>query len=470
MLNDPINTLPVHVQREIELIWKRDVTGGQDRYRKSKDRSGLEGQKRISALLKQEKVSPDWDGRYEAIIEYGRSLYYGKEPPAPKTGRFGKDSWQVGAGGGELESARPDGEVAAPEEVTAVCPGGPPAEGPAYTRSRSFRARVEAHQRRHRARVLGCGHGKYGHLLDEASAADGRNFIRRETLDAVRERHARGKGVDLGRTTGNMLSSQALCFNLFAPLAGDPCGLDLATRVLRPWVENLEAVEEIELEHTPAPDILGDQHGLAGVDCDVLIRYRLQDGARGVMVVETKYVEPSFSRCGYHKPGHRDPCPEDVVLGEDCSGCRYTSKRGFLYWARSLEHGTLDMDRVRQTGCPFAGPLWQLWVNHTLAHALAARSGAGAAMMGVVAPADSDTLLRGGEILDRFRSYLSAPDSLVFLPLEALLERLVEEAADTGADWSAWAEKLQERYTTEGEPQTACDGYLTHPRVRNPPS
>lgn len=97
MLKDPMDTLAPHVRKEIELLWERHVRGGGQRYRTSNDRSGLEGQQDISALLKEQKIEPDWDGKYEAIIEYGRSLYHGKRPPGPITGKKIKRKWQVGA-------------------------------------------------------------------------------------------------------------------------------------------------------------------------------------------------------------------------------------------------------------------------------------------------------------------------------------------------------------------------------------
>lgn len=71
---------------------------------------------------------------------------------------------------------------------------------------------------------------------------------------AVRRRDA-GQGV-AERTFQNMPSSQAMCFNPFAPLADDT---DLATAVLGPFLPGLVRVDAIAIEHTPAADVFGDQ-------------------------------------------------------------------------------------------------------------------------------------------------------------------------------------------------------------------
>jgi hypothetical protein len=61
----------------------------------------------------------------------------------------------------------------------------------------------------------------------------------------AKERLARGKGVDPERTFWNMLSSQAMAFNVFTPLARDP---ELATEIVAPLLPGV-AAERIAREH-----------------------------------------------------------------------------------------------------------------------------------------------------------------------------------------------------------------------------
>jgi len=176
-----------------------------------------------------------------------------------------------------------------------------------------YRARAEARQREYRARVLDVAYGRYGHFLTQKAADEGRNFVLPEAFDAAQARQGAGKGV-ARRTFENMLSSQAMCFNVFAPLS---TRLELAGVVLRPFVPGLAAVKAIAIEHTPPADIFNDQSGLGGVDCDLFIEGTNARGEGLVLVIETKFVEPEFSVCGFKKAGRAEKglrvCPDDVA-------------------------------------------------------------------------------------------------------------------------------------------------------------
>ena len=317
----------------------------------------------------------------------------------------------------------------------------PQDEGPIYTRGQRYRARAEARQRRFRATVLGAEHGRYGHLLCKEAADRGLNFVSEEAFRAARARQAAGKGV-AQRTFDNMLSSQAMCFNLFAPLASR---LDLAAEVLRPFIEGLQSVSAIHLEYTPAGDLFGDQTGRGGVDCDVLIEGVTTRG-RLVQVVETKFVEPEFSRCGFRKPGRarkgQEVCPEGVPLADDRRACLYARNKDYLYWSRTDEHAFLRDDAVPPQGCPFGDDRWQLWVNTALAYEEAARREAADVRFAVCASAQNTALLGGGA-LEHFRSLLRAPESVRLIDLDALLEHLGECVP---SELSAWSDAMSERY------------------------
>jgi len=280
--------------------------------------------------------------------------------------------------------------------------------GPVYTVGDSYRARAEERQREYRAQKLGVGHGRYGHFLSEAAAAEGHNFVIPEASKAAIERKGT-KGV-APRTFENMLSSQAMCFNVFAPLR---TRLSLAAEILRPFVPGLAEVTSIEIEHTPAADIFGDQSTLGGVDCDLFVEGVNDRGERLVLVVETKFVEPEFSVCGFRKAGRanhgKDVCPDDVPVRADRGACLYSRNKGYAYWQRSDEHGLLLDGALADGGCPFAGERWQLWVNLALAHEEAKRRGATDVRFSVCAPAKNEALLGDGEVLEGFRSLLRRP-------------------------------------------------------------
>ena len=434
MNDDPLAGVPAHLRGEIERTWETRVKHGRERFRRDGDRGVGQAQKEISALLKDHGIRPGTDGRYERVIAHGRWL--NKLPS---------------------EAQKTDERPGFRRLRSSLRTAGDP-EGKVYTPGDTFRARAEAHQRRYRATVLGAGWERYGHLLDGRAAERGLNFVHPSALAAARARAEAGKGVDRKRTWGNMLASQAMCFNLFGPLSSRTGGLAIATDALSGFVSGLVGVESIEIEHTPARDLFHDQSARAGVDCDVLIVFRHEDGSSGVFVIETKYVETEFSRCGHRKASSADPCPDDVELLDDFTGCRYTSRNRYLYWGRSRDHATLAMDRVRSAGCPFSGPLWQLWVNHTLAHVIASRRGARHARFAVCAPEGNTALLRDGALMDEFCGYLANPDSALFLPLEALLGNLSEACERAGDEWSDWARALADRYLVDEEIREPAGG------------
>ena len=315
-------------------------------------------------------------------------------------------------------------------------------EGPIYTRGKTYRARAEARQRTYRAEVLGVPHGSYGHFLSADAADDGGNFIVEEAFRAARSRQQAGKGV-AQRTFENMLSSQAMCFNVFAPLASR---LELAAEVLSPFIAGLVEVTAIHIEHTPAGDVFNDQSGRGGVDCDVLVEGRTETEAL-VQVIETKFVEPEFSICGFRKSGRakkgQDVCAQDVPVRADRSACLYVRKKGYAYWQRTDEHHLLATDAVPERGCPFGGARWQLWVNLALAHEEAARRDAPDVRLAVCSSSRNTALLGDGELLDGFKSLLRAPDAVSLFDLEALLAQI---DGCVPADLSDWADALAARY------------------------
>jgi hypothetical protein len=317
--------------------------------------------------------------------------------------------------------------------------------GPTYTRGISFRARAEARQREYRANVLLAGWSEHGHLLDELAAGMGRNFVVPEAFEGAKTRAAEGKGVNEKRTFSNMLSSQAMCFNVFSPLARD---LGLAATVLRPFFSQLSEVRSIAFEHTPPNSVFGDQSGHGGVDCDLLVDAKWDDGSNVVLTIETKFVEPDFSNCGFRKPERsakgKAICPDDVRVATDHRLCLYAAK-GYRYWQQTARLATLGKGALPDAGCPFGGPEWQLWVNHTLAHAEASARGARHAVFAVCAPAENKILLREA-ILDRFRTRLANPETFQFLPLDDLIKHISAVTSERPR-LRTWADALVARYS-----------------------
>jgi len=211
----------------------------------------------------------------------------------------------------------------------------------------------------------------------------------------------------------------------------------------------IEAVSGIQVEYTPDNSIFADQQGQSGVDCDVLVRFDGLKG-RGVLVSETKSVEEEFSTCGFRKKAASDErrCPEGTIAGADGVGCAYQEQKGFLYWQRTRENATLH-DGVAESFCPFGGFLWQLWVNHTLAHALREEADS-TAIFAVCAPKANTRVLdlesRALGKIDAFRELAREPDSVVFLAVEDVVAALESVTPADFRERSHWLEGLRARY------------------------
>ena len=322
-------------------------------------------------------------------------------------------------------------------------------EGKAYTPGSSFRARAEAQQRRFRAQVLQLGYGEHAHWLTKEDAQRGANFYGHAHAEVLARAEER-KGVDKARTLGNMLSSQAMCFNIFGNLRTAE-GMAIASKALRAFVPTLEKVKRIHLEYTPLNAVFGDQSGRGGVDCDVLIEYETTQGGGGLLSIETKFVEAEFSTCGFRKrTGKADAslacCPEGTCHRQDFSGCLYARKKGYRYWEQSRRLQTLKPDILGGgSPCPFGGGLWQLWVNHTLAHAEAQERQLQEAAFAVCAPRGNDALLKGGNTIATFRNLLTRPASILFIPVEDLVDAL-ESSVVPDRFWQDWIVYLKKRY------------------------
>lgn len=157
----------------------------------------------------------------------------------------------------------------------------------------SFTARMRRHQSWYRAARLRLGYGfdadgrPFGNLLLPDDARAGRNFFSAEIAEVARRCAAFNRDIDRPRLMSNLLSSQPMSFNLFAPLALDN---GLAVRLLTALSGRTVAdVTRVAFEYAPAPrsKYLSD-----GTAFDVFIEFRSVDGLLRFIGIEVKLSEP----------------------------------------------------------------------------------------------------------------------------------------------------------------------------------
>jgi PD-(D/E)XK nuclease superfamily len=125
--------------------------------------------------------------------------------------------------------------------------------------------------------------------LDDARET-GANFVTPAALEAARARTSMiepHQSFDHQRLWADLLSSEALCFNLFGDLAGD---LELADRAVHTWWPDAPgAVVDLRFAHSPGrfdPDYLNSLRAF-----DAVFVLDVGDGTEGVVAVDIKYHE-----------------------------------------------------------------------------------------------------------------------------------------------------------------------------------
>jgi hypothetical protein len=228
-----------------------------------------------------------------------------------------------------------------------------------------------------------------------------RNVVRAEVLDLLK---STGKLYEEPRIYDNLLTSQALCFNLFAELQKD---LGLASRAVgRLLAEPTLEVTAIEFEYSPGrsdPRFTADQSAF-----DVFVVYEVR-GGRCFLGVEVKYAETMGGKVARHRDRY------DEVA--EAMGC------------------------FRQDALPALRqqPLEQFWRNHLLAGSLLliGPSGFRQGQFVVLYP-KRNTVVHDAVVA--YRACLNDDRTSTSWTLEAVLEAI------QGAGGEAWALGIRDRY------------------------
>jgi hypothetical protein len=141
---------------------------------------------------------------------------------------------------------------------------------------------------------------KLGSRISPSAAMDGATFMGPEVMALARAEllfREPGSVWDEERLWGNLLSSQALTVNLWAPMVLDP---ELATSVWRSLLPDfVGSVVRIRFEHSPGrfqEKYFGD-----GTAFDVLLEVATPDGEQAIIAVELKYVEDLTATPARHR-------------------------------------------------------------------------------------------------------------------------------------------------------------------------
>jgi hypothetical protein len=206
----------------------------------------------------------------------------------------------------------------------------------------------------------------------------------------------------------NLKSSWVQCANLYFPFGASDQGRTLLAGFLAAQVSpEIRSVDTLELEYEEEGELhpsilLGEVGGARGAgqtspDLGLLVNER-----RGLVLIENKLVEPSFSGCSAHKrkgsarrAANPDPsrCDKALAVLDDHESMCHQVVWGRRYW----EHLAPVSNRERIAPlrcCPAARAGYQLFRQQALAEGIAASGKYGLVLSCVALDERNDTLKR----------------------------------------------------------------------------
>lgn len=229
-----------------------------------------------------------------------------------------------------------------------------------------------------------------------------RAVVRFEVLDP---KQRKGKLYAKPRIFDDLLSSQPLCFNLFAELQKD---LELASRAFRRLTAGrVHEVTDLGFEHSPGrgdPNYTGDKSAF-----DVFVQYVNAAGAKGFCAIEVKYHEDLGDAVAPHRGRY------DEV---------------------AAEMGCFDLHALERLKTK---PLQQIWRDHLLTGSLLLdrKQGYEDAFFAFLYPRDNE---RCAKAVASYRACLQTETSFVPWTLEIVVEAIKAEGG------GAWVEAVERRY------------------------
>lgn len=322
-----------------------------------------------------------------------------------------------------------------------------------------FRSRMETTAFRYKEEVLGLRKRgkwrgeKYRHILPiEVWDLN----LWKEIRDAARIHFADDK-IAWHDQRHNLLSSQILCVNIFFPLRNEQT---LLTDFLASRIPHLARIGKMYFEYIGDRNYLNEPGGRGRMrtSADVALEWFDASNSRGLLLLEFKFTEREFGRCGgATSRGNRDRLrcrqPSKIVQAPETM-CYLVDPKKRPYWRVALaQDSPLHIDELaKEPYCPFRYDFYQLMRNQFLAHLIESDpdSGFQRALFGAVYHAENDQLLRMGRPFGQERNPMKAwagllrePDCFITFTVQDLLTWMDHRLPSHLEEWRAF---LSEKY------------------------
>jgi hypothetical protein len=221
-----------------------------------------------------------------------------------------------------------------------------------------------------------------------------REVVRSEVCDADL---SKGKLYGKPRIFNDLLSSQPLCFNLFAELRGD---LDLASSVVNKLTDGrFSEVRAILFEHSPGRKdgrYLGDRSAF-----DVFLKCATSSGGNGFIGIEVKYHENLRGPASEHRKRYDEVAEQMGCFAQEAKQALKSS------------------------------PLQQIWRDHLLTGVTRSVDGYDDALFVMLYPQDNGHV---SDAITAYRACLTNAESFAGWTLEEFLHRMQMKSK---AEWIA---------------------------------
>ena len=278
-----------------------------------------------------------------------------------------------------------------------------------------------------------------------------------EPIRASARTHFLEEGINWHQQRHNLLSSQVQCVNVLFPLRDEKA---LLAALLVDRVSQLARVGSVCFEYTGDKNYLNEPGGRGRMrtSADVAVEWFDAENSKNLLLLEYKFTEREFGRCGGATSRGNKDRSRCRRLGEIIEAprtmCYLVEPKGRPYWDIALApDGPVRGDLLAQEShCPFRYDFYQLMRNQFLAHQIESDpdSGFDSATFGVVYHDENDNLLRMGHAFDGERNPLSAWTRLLreqkkFITF-TVQELLAAVDADLPPQLEEWRAFLGSRY------------------------
>jgi len=319
----------------------------------------------------------------------------------------------------------------------------------------------------------------YKHWLTKEEAI--LNFITPDIHKASLARFHNHKAGDLKRILTNTAASQPFCFNLIIFLQQHSA---LADKLFSNLIDKQVKVIHLEPEFTPnecnsvigfertRDESIGDQGNKRGTDSDIAVFYTYDNGKKGLLLIEFKFIEPEFSVCSSYAGSKkkRDETPDEtqqrIKRNQDrqgiCSSNNFYLKmveaknslcgyNKYFNWDLTSKSKVIDVEKVKSmSACPFCLGLNQLWRNMILAEQVALSRHCDEFGFWVFSPIENDKYLwKNGATEKQFREILTQQgnDHFKKVHLENIIDKLHNIVSDEQENF--WLTNMEKKYRIE---------------------